>query len=97
MRKEQALNITILGHDSYSNVEKVILLKSCKIFESATDKALAEASTPHPPTCVCALADSHHSPRCGTRNLVQAVRCDLARLHTASVDRTMRDPLSMLH
>eukprot|EP01049_Picozoa_sp_SAG25_P014379 SAG25_NODE_2523_length_1554_cov_1.422680_3_plen_152_part_00 len=42
MMKEQALNATILSSSAYSVVEKVILLKSCKVFESATDQALAE-------------------------------------------------------
>jgi hypothetical protein len=44
MMKEQALNATILSSSAYSVVEKVILLKSCKVFESATDQALAEVA-----------------------------------------------------
>ena len=44
MIKEKALNATILDHLAYSTVEKVILLKQCKIFETAPDSALQEVA-----------------------------------------------------
>lgn len=40
----QALNAAVLSPESYSTVEKVILLKSCKIFETASDAALAQVA-----------------------------------------------------
>ena len=42
--QEKALNATILGAHAYSVVEKVILLKQCKIFETAPDHALREVA-----------------------------------------------------
>ena len=44
MMKQQALNATILSSTAYSNVEKVILIKSCKLFQSASDRALSEVA-----------------------------------------------------
>jgi Ca2+-binding EF-hand superfamily protein/CRP-like cAMP-binding protein len=44
MIKEKALNAAILDSTSYSTVEKVVLLKQCKIFATAPDSALAEVA-----------------------------------------------------
>lgn len=44
MIQTQALNAAVLSPESYSTVEKVILLKSCKIFETAGDAALQEVA-----------------------------------------------------
>jgi calcium-binding protein CML len=44
MIKEKALNAAILNSTAYSTVEKVILLKQCKIFATAPDRALSEVA-----------------------------------------------------
>eukprot|EP01052_Picozoa_sp_SAG31_P024735 SAG31_NODE_2124_length_6401_cov_2.039829_3_plen_879_part_00 len=44
MIEHQALNAAVLSPESYSTVEKVILLKSCKIFETASDAALQQVA-----------------------------------------------------
>ena len=44
MVEQQALNAAVLSPESYSTVEKVILLKSCKIFDSASDAALSQVA-----------------------------------------------------
>ena len=44
LMKEKALNATILGAHSYSTVEKVILLKQCTIFATASDHALRDVA-----------------------------------------------------
>ena len=42
--QEKAFNATILAAHSYSTVEKVILLKQCKIFATAPDHALRDVA-----------------------------------------------------
>jgi CRP-like cAMP-binding protein len=44
LMNDKALNATILDAHSYSVVEKVVLLKQCKIFETAPDHALKEVA-----------------------------------------------------
>jgi CRP-like cAMP-binding protein len=42
--KQKHLDAAVMASESYASVERIILLKSCKLFEDASDKALSQVA-----------------------------------------------------